>query len=93
MGFVIEGLTPKAVKVKQTAPEKLWVHDEHNPHAARLLASLFAPEFPIPLGVLSEQTDQPVYEQLTLGQEEAAIKEKGAGSLEKLLHSGETWTI
>ncbi len=92
-GFVLEGLTPKVVKVKGTPPEKLWVHDENNPHAARLLVSLFAPEFPIPLGVLATRTDQPAYEALTLGQEEAALAEKGPGSLDKLLHSGETWTI
>jgi 2-oxoglutarate/2-oxoacid ferredoxin oxidoreductase subunit beta len=92
-GFILDGLTPRVVKLKDTAPEKLWVHDEKNPRAGMLLSQLFAPEYPIPLGVLNVQEGQRTYEEVVIAQEEAAIKEKGPGDIGKLLNSGETWTV
>ncbi len=89
---VLDGLTPKIVKLKDTSPDKLWVHDEKNRHAAMMIGQLFAPDFPIPLGVLSSQDDVPTFEDRSGAQEEAALK-KGAGSVDALLRSGETWTV
>ena len=37
----------------KSVPESaLWVHDEKSVNAAKLLADLFAPDFPVPIGVL-----------------------------------------
>ena len=84
MGFSI---TANAV------PESaLWVHDEKNVNAAKLLADLFAPEFPVPIGVLAA-IDEPVYEDTMLEQERRAISERGPGDIAKLLTSGDTWKI
>jgi 2-oxoglutarate ferredoxin oxidoreductase subunit beta len=91
-GLVLDGLTPRVVKVKDTAPDKLWVHDENNRNAAAILGQLFAPDFPIPLGVISNQTGIPTYEERSGAQEEAALA-KGPGSMDKLLRGGETWTV
>ncbi len=47
---------------RQGVPESaLWVHDEKNLNAAKLLADLFAPDFPVPIGVLVD-VEAPIYE-------------------------------
>jgi 2-oxoglutarate ferredoxin oxidoreductase subunit beta len=92
-GFVLEGLKPKVVKVKDVAPEKLWVHDEKDKRQGMLLSQLFAPEYPIPLGVLHVEEGQRSYEDVVIAQEEAALKEKGKGDISQLLNSGETWKV
>src|SRR5436309_3904810 len=88
----MEGVTPKVVRAKDVPESTLWVHDEKNVNAAKLLADLFAPEFPIPVGVLAA-VDAPVYEDIMLEQEEKAISERGPGDIAKLLTSGDTWKI
>jgi 2-oxoglutarate ferredoxin oxidoreductase subunit beta len=60
--------------------------------AARLIADLFAPDFPIPTGVLTA-VEGPVYEDIVLEQEQRAISERGRGDIAKLLISGDTWKI
>jgi 2-oxoglutarate/2-oxoacid ferredoxin oxidoreductase subunit beta len=50
------------------------------------------PEFPVPMGVF-RAVEKPTYEQMLAGQISAAIEAKGAGKVEKLLNSGETWYI
>ena len=90
--LIMEGVTPKVVRAKDVPESTLWVHDEKNVNAAKLLADLFAPEFPIPVGVLAA-VDAPVYEDIMLEQEEKAISERGPGDIAKLLTSGDTWKI
>jgi 2-oxoglutarate ferredoxin oxidoreductase subunit beta len=76
-----------------SVPESaLWIHDEQNVNAAKLLADLFAPNFPVPIGVL-ENIEAPIYEDVMLQQEQRAISERGPGSIAKLLTSGDTWKI
>jgi 2-oxoglutarate/2-oxoacid ferredoxin oxidoreductase subunit beta len=70
----------------------LWIHDEKNINAAKLLADLFAPDFPVPVGVLA-QIDAPIYEDMILEQEQRAISDRGPGDIAKLLTSGDTWRI
>jgi 2-oxoglutarate ferredoxin oxidoreductase subunit beta len=89
---VMDGLDPKVVAAKDVPEGGLWVHDEKNVNAAKLIADLFAPEFPIPIGVLSD-IEGPVYEDLILDQEQRAISERGPGDIAKLLTSGDTWKI
>ena len=90
--LIMEGVTPKVVRAKDVQESALWVHDETNVNAAKLLADLFAPDFPVPIGVLSA-VDAPVYEDLILEQEQKAISERGPGDIAKLLTSGDTWKI
>jgi 2-oxoglutarate ferredoxin oxidoreductase subunit beta len=83
---------PKVVKAKDAPESALWIHDERNVNAAKLLADLFAPDFPIPVGVLAA-VEAPVYEELMLQQEQKAISDRGPGDIAKLLTSGDTWKI
>ena len=56
------------------------------------LADMGLPDFPIPTGVFSA-VQAPVYEDMVLEQERAAIEQRGRGSIDALLKSGDTWTI
>ncbi|MEK7714990.1 MAG: 2-oxoacid:ferredoxin oxidoreductase subunit beta, partial [candidate division NC10 bacterium] len=85
-------VVPRVVRAKDVPESALWVHDETNVNAAKLLADLFAPEFPIPIGVLAA-VDAPVYEEVMLEQEQKAISDRGPGDIAKLLTSGDTWKI
>ena len=89
---IMQGVTPKVVRAKDVPESSLWVHDEKNVNAAKLIADLFAPDFPIPIGVLNA-IEAPVYEDLMLEQEQKAISERGPGDIAKLLVSGDTWKI
>ena len=89
---IMDGVVPKVVSAKDVRESALWVHDETNVNAAKLLADLFAPEFPVPIGVLTA-VDGPVYENVVIQQEQRAISERGAGDIGKLLVSGDTWKI
>ena len=80
------------VAAKDVPESALWIHDEKNVNAAKLVADLFAPDFPIPIGVLTD-IDAPVYEDVMLDQEQRAISERGPGDIAKLLTSGDTWKI
>ena len=48
--------------------------------------------FPEPIGVF-RAVDAPRYDELVNDQIEVATKEKGAGDLDALFNSGETWTV
>ncbi|MGH7389808.1 MAG: 2-oxoacid:ferredoxin oxidoreductase subunit beta [Candidatus Rokuibacteriota bacterium] len=89
---VMDGVTPKVVPAASVPEGGLWVHDEQNLNAARLLADLWAPDFPIPVGVLTAR-EAPVYETMLLDQEQRAVSDHGPGDIAKLLTSGDTWKI
>ena len=92
-GLVLEGVKPKVVKVKDVPEKTLWVHDETEHGTALILAQLWAPEYPVPLGVLAAATGELTYEDIVLQQEQRSISERGPGDIAKLLVSGETWKI
>ncbi len=92
-GLVLESLKPKVVKVKDVAPSALWIHDSTDRVTAMLLAQLWAPEYPIPVGVLLNLEGETTYEEIVIQQEQKAISERGPGDVAKLLMSGETWKI
>jgi len=89
---VLEGARAKVVKAADVPESALWIHDEKNVGAARFIADFFAPDFPIPTGVLTA-VEGPVYEDIVLEQEQRAISERGRGDIAKLLTSGDTWKI
>jgi 2-oxoglutarate ferredoxin oxidoreductase subunit beta len=70
----------------------LVVHDETNPTLAYMLAHMPYPAFPVALGVLFAET-RPTYDRALTEQRVAAELRQGKGNLDKLLHSGDTWTI
>ncbi len=92
-GLVLEGVKPKVVRVKDVPESALWVHDETDRGTALVLAHLWAPDYPIPLGVLAANTDGTTYEEIVIQQEQKSISERGPGDIAKLLVSGETWKI
>jgi len=91
-GLVLEGARPRVVRAKDVPESELWVHDEKDPWKAHVLAGLWSPDFPIPVGVLLD-VEAPVYEDILLEQERKAIADRGPGDLAKLLVSGDTWRI
>ena len=50
------------------------------------------PPGPTPLGVL-RCVEQPSFESAIADQVQHEIESKGSGSLDQLLHSGDTWTV
>jgi 2-oxoglutarate ferredoxin oxidoreductase subunit beta len=72
----------------------LIVHNEKAPdsYLAYMLSRLEYPDYPVPVGVFRE-VEKPTYENLLTEQVRAAVEKMGPGSLEKLIHSGDTWVI
>jgi 2-oxoglutarate ferredoxin oxidoreductase subunit beta len=95
-GIRLNGLRPEIVTLGENGitESDLLVHDEHSPDPflGFILGRMEFPEFPVPMGVF-RSIERPTYENLMTEQVERAVASKGAGSLEKLLHSGETWVI
>ena len=92
-GLVLDGVKPRVVRVKDVPESALWVHDERDRATGLVLAQLWAPDYPIPLGVMASDETVPVYEDTLLAQERKAIADRGPGDIAALLRSGETWTI
>ncbi len=49
-------------------------------------------DFPDPIGVLYS-IDAPTYEDMATDQVNTAIENRGVGSIQDLLHSGQTWEV
>jgi 2-oxoglutarate ferredoxin oxidoreductase subunit beta len=96
-GIRLNGLRPEVVTLggpEGYTEKDLLVHDEtaDDPTLAYLLSRMFYPEFPVPVGVL-RNVDRPTHDQLATAQIEDAVARSGAGDLNKLLRSGDTWTV
>jgi 2-oxoglutarate ferredoxin oxidoreductase subunit beta len=94
-GIRLRGLTPEVVQLGGGVTEEdLLVHDEtaEDPYLAFILAHMWWPEFPVPVGVF-RQIQRPTHDALMTEQIEQAIAHRGAGDLRKALNSGETWTV
>ena len=95
-GIRLNGLHPEVVTLgKDGVTEKdLLVHDENarEPSLAYLLSRMTYPEFPVPTGVFYS-VDRPCLEDIVEKQGVQATAKLGAGSLERLLKSGATWTV
>src|SRR5574337_1287347 len=86
-------MSPEIVEIDDNT-SGLLVHDEtgRNEGYHFMLSRLASPEFPEPIGVL-RAIREPTYEELMAEQGHAVIRQRGTGTLEKLLHAGETWTV
>jgi 2-oxoglutarate ferredoxin oxidoreductase subunit beta len=95
-GLVVDPrtLALKAVTLGENGvtEKDLLVHDETNSTLATMLARMPYPEFPVAMGVLYA-AERPAYDRAVTEQSARAVAKHGRGSLEKLLHSGETWTV
>lgn len=94
-GVIFKCTHPEVVTLGNGVTESdLTVHDEHmeEPSLAYLLSRMRYPEFPEPIGVFRE-VDRPQYAVEMDHQIEAALEQRGPGDLEKLFHSGDTWTV
>ena len=98
-GIRLNGLRPEVVTIGENGVSvaDLWVHDETDPDATRtqILSRMWWPDFPVPVGVF-RRVPRPTHDQLLIEQIEgakAARAAKGPVDLQKLLASGETWTV
>jgi 2-oxoglutarate ferredoxin oxidoreductase subunit beta len=98
-GIRLNGLQPEVVTIGEDGitVADLWVHDETDPDATRtqILSRMWWPDFPVPVGVF-RRVPRPTHDQLLIEQIEgakAARAAKGPVDLQKLLASGETWTV
>jgi 2-oxoglutarate ferredoxin oxidoreductase subunit beta len=95
-GIRLSGMDMEVVTIGEngvTAADIL-VHNENAAHSglAFSLGQFESPDFPIPFGVFRD-VDKPSYESLSKQLSESALAAKGRGDLQRLLNSGETWTI
>ena len=98
-GIRLNGLQPEVVTIGEDGitVADLWVHDETDPDATRtqILSRMWWPDFPVPVGVF-RRVPRPTHDQLLIEQidgAKAARAAKGPVDLQKLLASGETWTV
>ena len=83
------------VDVAEVGEDALLVHDAHrqDPGLAFMLSRLsHGADGPTPIGVFRD-VERPVYDELLADQLERASTRQGAGDLDKLLHSGDTWEL
>ena len=95
-GIRMNGALPEVVTIGENGitENDLLVHDMYlkDPSVAFMLARMDQPEFPQPVGIF-RAIERPTYEDMMTDQIEAAIVKSGAGSLEKLINSGDTWLV
>ena len=94
-GVRLNGVAPEIVDLGDGVNESdLLVHDETvgSPTLAYLLSQLEYPQFPVPLGVY-RSIERPTYDRLLEDQVQGEAEKDGAGDLEQLLNSGDTWEV
>ena len=94
-GIMLDGLDPKVAMLGNGVSEDdLLVHDEKYPSAslAYMLSQMDYPDLPSPVGIF-RSVEKPVYTEGVQLQIQAAIKKKGAGTLESLYYDADTWTV
>ncbi|MDQ1611636.1 MAG: 2-oxoglutarate/2-oxoacid ferredoxin oxidoreductase subunit beta [Pyrinomonadaceae bacterium] len=95
-GIRMNGAHPEVVTIGENGitVDDLLVHDIHlkDPSVAFMLARMEYPDFPQPVGIF-RAVERDTYEDMMEAQIEAAIAKQGAGSLEKLINSGDTWIV
>ncbi len=94
-GIRLHGLNPEVVELGNgIAKDDLLVHDEKadEPSLAYLLSRMVHPAFPECIGVF-RCVERPTYEEVLNKQVNDAIAARGAGKLEDLFASDETWVV
>jgi 2-oxoglutarate ferredoxin oxidoreductase subunit beta len=70
----------------------VWDPARANPAIAFMAAQMEAPKFPVPIGVL-RRVEVPTFESGMAAQVRREVERRGPGNLERLLRSGDTWTV
>jgi 2-oxoglutarate ferredoxin oxidoreductase subunit beta len=94
-GIKLEGFSLKVVNLEDgsASADDCLVYDETSRELAFIVARMsWDNEMPRPFGVFYRE-DRPTYDAQVREQIAEVIAQKGKGSLEKLLNSGDTWTI
>ncbi|MDQ1593191.1 MAG: 2-oxoglutarate/2-oxoacid ferredoxin oxidoreductase subunit beta [Pyrinomonadaceae bacterium] len=95
-GIRMNGAHPEVVTIGENGitVDDLLVHDIHlkDPSVAFMLARMEYPDFPQPVGIF-RAVERDTYEDMMEAQIKAAIAKQGAGNLEKLINSGDTWIV
>jgi len=89
-GLKVDGWEPRIVTA---AEADVWRPDTHSPGPAFVMSQMDSnPAMPRPLGIFRDVA-APIFDAALHEQIRRATSTKGPGTLEKLLHSGETWTV
>jgi 2-oxoglutarate ferredoxin oxidoreductase subunit beta len=95
-GIRMKGALPEVVTIGENGITEadILVHDIHldDPSVAFMLARMEQPDFPQPVGIF-RAIDRPSYDQLLVNQIDSAIAKSGPGSLDKLINTGDMWTV
>ncbi len=93
-GIRLAGHQPEIVTLgdADVTEADILVHDETDPLIGFMLAHIYWPEFPVPVGVV-RNISRPTHDQMLNDQLAQATASRGVGDLGKLLQSGETWTV
>ena len=92
-GIVLDGFTPKVVNIADVGLDSILTWDEKaNPALPFIMSSMNEFEMPVPIGVF-RNADVQTYEDAVHKQIAQARAQKGEGSLEKLVYSGELWDV
>ena len=96
-GIRLNGLDPELVHLGNGVSESdLIIHDEEykNPAYAFLLAKMEQlPDFPTPIGVFRSWNNVSRFEDNVNNQIRDVVAKRGAGDVDKLLRSGDTWEV
>src|SRR5262249_32927403 len=94
-GIRLRGVHPEVVTIGADGvrEQDLLVHDEtaQEPTLAYLLSRMTYPDYPVPVGVFYS-AERPRLEEIVEQQGIQATARFGAGSLDRLLNAGATWT-
>jgi 2-oxoglutarate ferredoxin oxidoreductase subunit beta len=95
-GIRMNGAHPEVVTIGENGITEadILVHDINleDPSVAFMLARMEQPDFPQPVGIF-RAVERPSYDEMMSEQIETAIAKSGPGSLEKLIYSGDMWTV
>ncbi len=93
-GIRLNGLKPEIVSLSSgISQDDLLFHDEKaDSTLVHLLAKMRYPHFPEPIGVFRD-VEIPIFEDQVRGQIDSTIAKRGAGDLNKLCNSGDTWKV
>jgi 2-oxoglutarate/2-oxoacid ferredoxin oxidoreductase subunit beta len=95
-GIRMKGALPEVVTIGENGITEadILVHDIYlnDPSVAFMLARMEQPDFPQPVGIF-RSIDRPSYDQLLVDQIDSAIAKSGPGSLDKLINTGDMWTV
>jgi 2-oxoglutarate ferredoxin oxidoreductase subunit beta len=96
MGLRLRGVRPEIVTIGEDGITEadILVHDEtsDDPTIHNMLARIYWPEFPVPIGVI-RNVPRPAHHELVAAQIRDAVAKQGEGQLADLLGGSETWTV